>query len=520
MEMFRRSTCHVLALAIAGVSCGEQGAADTAAPTIASPAPAGAAAPAPGAAPAQPSVQPSASAAVAAPASTTAAASGSPAASAPAAAAPSSTPAAMPSTGEAPASTANLPAPGVDPISAECRGFDFNGLVYSPGGVVLPNKCAAFHPTLNNPYAVRCVDAWPWFKTQYAGDQYCVLPPAPDKGIQFGHHPQGEFDAWFQAVSKGDMSAYENPGEGWTLEPGAEEERNIYIQHKNPAGKYQRVNNRMRGGSHHMIVSASEVAPGQTNTWILGSPEGLFTGTGVPGAQRPDENTPQSEMIPAEDVGLYREVIANATITYNMHHFNPSDKAIMKEAWQNLWWAENPQTPVNGVNGLPILQAVGTFANPGEIVDMHYGYTVPGNMRILGLFGHRHAWTTNFSAWVVRGGKEEVIYQSFDWFDEPTFQYNSEVKNATPDVATRSDGAHTGILELKAGDQLHFNCHIEYTDQRAMEENSPITPAQNGPLRFANEAFTAEMCILFGSAVGQGGDMQQMGPPPAFAKAR
>ena len=517
--MLRRSTCQaLLALATAGAGCGAPAGADTTTTTNESPAAAGA--PAPAASPtATPAVmQPSVAApggAVTTTVSNTAAAP-TPAANsgAPTAPAPTDAPA-----GEMPAATADLPAPTGDAISADCRGFDFTGLVYSPGGTVLPNKCAAFHPTMNNPYAVRCIDAWPWFKTQFAGDQYCVLPPAPDKGIQFGHHPQGEFDAWFQAVSKGDMSAYENPGEGWTLEPGAEEERNIYIQHKNAGGKYQRVNNRMRGGSHHMIVSSSEIAPGQTFTWVLGSPEGLFTGTGVPGAQRPDENTPQSEQVPAEDVGLYREIIPNATITYNMHHFNPSDKPILKEAWQNLWWSDNPKTPVNGVNGLPILQAVGTFANPGQIVDMHYGYTVPGNMRILGLFGHRHAWTTNFSAWVKRGGQEEVIYQSFDWFDEPTFQYNSEVKNATPDVKARTDGAHTGVLELKQGDELHFNCHIEYTDERAKSENSPITPAQNGPLRFANEAFTAEMCILFGSAVGQGGDMQQMGPPPDFARA-
>ena len=514
----------MVVLAIVGAGCGGQSSGEATTPFNASPAAAGAAAPASSSAPAQTSTPPSATTAansVAAPASSGTAAAAAPAA--PSAAASGNASAAAPSGETAaakPASNANLPAPTTEAISKDCQGFDFTGLVNSPGGDVLPNKCAAFHPTLNNPYAVRCIDAWPWFKTNYAGDQYCVLPPPPDKGIQFGHHPQGENDAWFKAVSQGDMSAYDHPAEGWTLEPGAEEERNIYIKHSNPGGKYQRVNNRMRGGSHHMIVSASETPPGQTFTWIIGSPEGLFTGTGVPGAQRPDENTPQSEQVPPEDVGLYRDVIANATITYNMHHFNPSDKVILKEAWQNLWWSDNPKTQVNGINGLPILQAVGTFANPGEIVDMHYGYTVPGNMRILGVFGHRHAWTTNFSAWVKRGGQEEVIYQSFDWFDEPTYQYNSEVKNPTPSVAMRADGAHTGILELKQGDELHFNCHIEYTDERAKEENSPVTPAQNGPLRFANEAFTAEMCILFGSAVGQGGDMQQMGPPPDFASAR
>jgi hypothetical protein len=391
--------------------------------------------------------------------------------------------------------------------------------MHSPGGDVLPNKCEAYHATLNNPWAVRCVDAWPWFKTKFPGDNYCVLPPDPQKGIQLGHHPQGEYDAWFKAVSQGDMSGYDNIPDDWSLEPGQEEERNINIRHMNAGGKYDRTNTRMRGGSHHMIASAVD-APGTTFVWSLGSPEGLFTGRGVPGAQRPDENSPQSIKIPKENEGLYGTIAENATITYNMHHFNSTDRTILKEAWQNIWWSDNPATPIGSINGLPLEEVAEVFAYPGDINDMHYGYTVPGDLRILGVFGHRHAWTTNFSAWVVRGGKEEVIYQSFDWFDEPTFQYNSEVKNPALNTAERQDAAHTGILELKAGDELHFNCHIEYTDQRAMEEKSPVTPAQNGPLRFANEAFTAEMCILFGGGVGATGTMTRLGPPPDFAKVR
>lgn len=413
----------------------------------------------------------------------------------------------------------DLPAPTAEPISEACRGFSFEGLVYSPGGEVLPNKCAAFHATLNNPYAIRCVDAWPWYKTQYAGDNYCVLPPPPDKGVQFGHHPQGEDQAWFNAVSKGDMSAYENPPANWLLQPGGEEERNIVIKHTNQAGKYYRIYNRMRGGSHHMIVSAVDQPTG-TNVWGPGGADGLFNGAGIPGAQRPDENTPQAEQIPEEDVGLYRSVNANIGVQYNMHHFNSTDKPILKEAWQNIWWTTDATTAVNGINGLPVLQVVGTFANPGQVVDMHYAATAPAPYRVLGLFGHRHAWTTNFSAWVERPGQEpEIVYQSFDWFDEPTYQYNSQVKNPVPNQMARTDGAYTGILNLNAGDKLHFNCHIEYTDERAKSENSPVMPAQNGPLRFANQAFEAEMCILFGASVGDSGAMEQLGPPPDFARA-
>ena len=67
-----------------------------------------------------------------------------------------------------------------------------------------------------------------------------------------------------------------------------------------------------------------------------------------------------------------------------------------------------------------------------------------------------------------------------------------------PGSAPDTDGAASGILMLKAGQKIHFNCHITYTDERAKSEGAPL-PAENGTLRFANEAFTAEMCILFGS---------------------
>jgi hypothetical protein len=68
------------------------------------------------------------------------------------------------------------------------------------------------------------------------------------------------------------------------------------------------------------------------------------------------------------------------------------------------------------------------------------------------------------------------------------------------------------------GQKLHFNCHIEYTDARAKAEGAPM-PSEIGQLRFANEAFTAEMCILFGStaAVKLAAPAVDTSPLPAFA---
>ena len=394
--------------------------------------------------------------------------------------------------------------PGVVPTAgttggmpASCRGFSFEGLVYSPGGDVLPNTCEPFHPTTNNPYAVRCVDAWPWYKTKFPGDDFCILPPPPDKGVQYGVHPQGK--KWFEQVSKGDMTGYENIPAEFTMEDGEEEQMNYQTGVKLPEAKnFYRNYPRMRGGSHHMIVSTATGSPTE-EVWGPASTAGLFSGTSLPGAQRPDENSPKSLNKPAEDAGLYSVLPANPSITFNMHHFNVTGKQILKEAWTNLWWETDARIPVHGIRGLEVGQVITMAIPPGATQDLHYSWNITQPIRMVTAFGHRHAWTTNFSAWLENpDGKLDIIYQSFFWLDEPTYRYDSETMNPVPSPDNRADGAHSGIRMLMPGQKLHFNCHIEFTDERAAKEMGP-TPAEVGTLRFANEAFTAEMCILFGS---------------------
>lgn len=384
----------------------------------------------------------------------------------------------------------------------KCRGFSLEGLVYSPGGEVLPNKCEPFHPTRNNPYAVRCIDAWPWFKTEFPGDEFCILPPPPDQGVQFGVHPQGK--EWFEQVSNGDLSGYENLSTDWLMEDGEEETRNYQTSIGNEdAGNYYRAYVRMRPGSHHMIVS-SEMS-GKAETWAPGGPS--FTALSLPGAQRPDENTPKSLDKPGEDMGLYSKLPARAPAVFNMHHFNAHGRTILKETWSNLWWETDSTIDLKPIFGLDFGQARGLAIQPGETVDLHYSWNITTPFRWVTAFGHRHAWTTNFSAWIEDpDGSLNVVYRSLDWSDEPTYRYDSLTTNP-PGTARETDGAASGILMVKPGQKVHFNCHIEYTDERALSEGAP-RPADNGVLRFANEAFTAEMCILFGSTT----DVQLIAP--------
>lgn len=416
-------------------------------------------------------------------------------------------------------------------IPPECQGFTLDGLRHSPGGSVLPNRCEDFHPTTNNPYAVRCVDAWSHYTTGFPGDEFCVLPPPPDKGIQFGVHPQGP--AWFEQAAAGDLVGYEVTGQPWVLVPGEEETHDFATRTDNTEEhNAYRSYFRMRIGSHHDIITA-HMADTDGEQWLPGEgrlPGGIDSSlgplvAGLGGAQRPDDGVPMSLEKPPEDaeIGLYRRFPKGgpdgAVIIFNMHHFNPTEGPVLKEAWTNFWWEEDARTRGQGIFGLDFAQVALTMV-PGEVRDLHYVFEIREPTRALQFFGHRHAWTPNFSAWVERGGDgpPEIVYQSFDWYDVPTYRYDSVVKNPKPDATARADGGYTGILNLESGDQLHFNCHVEFTDARAAEVELPSATSL-GRLGFANEAFDAEMCILFGGVTAGLPDVVVSDEPvPDFAK--
>jgi hypothetical protein len=392
----------------------------------------------------------------------------------------------------------------------ECEGFRLQGLLYSPGGDVLPNTCKPFDPTTNNPYAVRCVDAWPDYHTRFPGDNLCILPPPPERGIQVGFHPQGK--AWFEQVSAGDLSGYDGElPEHWVLPPGGEETINFRTGAENPeAHAYYRTYFRMRTGSHHSIITLHEGGaeqevwlPGQELPGLFDTSSGKIIGV-LGGEQRPDDSTPVTLEKPEEDRGMYLEWPAQPTILFNLHHFNVTDADVLKESWVNIWWEDEREIKASWFMGLDLTQVGGLSVAPGETVDLHYAWTAKGATRLVRLFGHRHAWTTNFSSWIERAsGDVELVYQSFDWSDMPTYRYDSHVQNPMPSVDSHTDGAASGLVNLAEGDRLHFNCHIAYTDERAASEHAPL-PSEIGTLRFANEVFRGEMCIAFGNTSGDG----------------
>ena len=279
---------------------------------------------------------------------------------------------------------------------------------------------------------------------------------------------------------------YDNPEAGFVLEPGQEITNNYYMNASNAEPHYYyRVNLRMRTGSHHIINSR---IPDRADGWTLEQDTGLGQ-LGFLGAQRPDADRPMTLEVPPENEGQGDLLEANQQFQFNMHHFNFTQEPMLREVWANIWWKdESDVTEVLG--SIAMFAPFADMSVPaGEHHVLEYRCDVPGNTRIVTLNGHRHSHTERFGVWIVReDGKTENVYESFEYTDMPTYQYDSISQNPEPDLATRTDGATSGVLEVHPGDAIHFVCDINNTS--------------NFNLRFANEVQTGEMCILFGSRTG------------------
>jgi hypothetical protein len=363
-----------------------------------------------------------------------------------------------------------------DDVPESCKGFEVRGLTESPGGDVLPNTCAPFDGTFNNPYAIRCIDADPAYDTGFPGDEWCILPPPLALGTQVHVGPD----------------SYDNVDPSFLLPGGEEVNDYYYINAPNEEERfYYRTNWRMRSGSHHMIISLIDE---RSDGWSATGDAGIGIGGGsvsrsFGGAQRPDQDRPQGVMdIPPENAGLGGRLLPRDQFSFNLHHFNMSSDPILREAWVNVWY--KPESEVTDE-----MKGIALFGNPADVSiapgvhkELHYVCDVPGNTRVITLNGHRHLNTDRFGVWLERDGKDTPIYESFHYTDMPTYQYDSVSMNPVPNLATKTDGAFSGMLELQAGDKLHFVCDItNRIEQR---------------LRFANEVETGEMCILFGSRTG------------------
>lgn len=382
-----------------------------------------------------------------------------------------------------------------------CPGFRLVGAKYSPGGTVLPHTCKPFDPVTNNPYAVRCVDAMPRYLTPYPGDEYCILPPPPDQGVQVGVHPQGT--AYWSKMWVGDFSDYANSAETkpYEVAPGVEIVQDYGTTATNDQKHFFfRLDTRMRTGSHHIAsyVQSQALQEG----WGASGTDSLLFANGSTvrvfyNLQRQYADRPSSLVLAPEDEGLGMPFDSHQAVNMQLHHINPLNKPILREVWINVWWTPDAQVTkpiVNSLADAPINYP------PNSVLDNGGAMTATGDTRLLEIFGHRHAWTTHFSIWITRtDGSTESVYDSFNWEETPTFDFDTVTKNPVANAGTQTDGATSGLVMLHAGDKLNYNCHVDTTARRAQQLGVP-PPTTN--LAFANEAYKAEMCIPYAQTVG------------------
>ena len=290
--------------------------------------------------------------------------------------------------------------------------------------------------------------------TKWKGDEFCILPPPPDKGFQLHIGP----------------SNYDNPEAQYLLQPGQENVRNYMSKSGNDKNVQFYVRQyRMRPGAHHTIVRDTS------------------TGRRLSGADV-NQDHPTGGIIAPENADIGIPLSAHAPISTDHHAINTTDAPLLQEVWVNFWYVD----PAKVKETANVLYDPGyvmqTVAPHADVVLGPYFCDVQGKGRLIDMFGHVHANNVRFSAWRTRGGNKELIYEEYHWEEPLWLEFSSLAKNPTADPMKQIDGGWTGVLDLEAGDTLSWECH---------EVNQ-----QDTALRFTNQTYDGWMCIIIGEIVG------------------
>ena len=142
--------------------------------------------------------------------------------------------------------------------------------------------------------------------TKWKGDEFCILPPPPDKGFQLHIGP----------------SNYDNPEPQYLLQPGQENVRNYLQQSANDKNIQFYVRQyRMRPGAHHTIVRDTS------------------TGRRLSGADV-NQDHPTGGLIAPENADIGIPLSAHAPISTDHHAINTTEEPLLQEVWVNFWYVD------------------------------------------------------------------------------------------------------------------------------------------------------------------------------------
>jgi hypothetical protein len=319
---------------------------------------------------------------------------------------------------------------------------------------------AAMQPAANQPPAVMQPAATPGspaiamnecgLHTKWAGDEYCINPPPADKGFQMHIGPAN----------------YDNPEAKFIMQPGTEVTETVAATSGNTTDVYYYWRQyRMRPGSHHLIIT--------TNGRRLGGTSNIA------------KDNPEAGIIAPENQGVGMPLAARAPLSNSLHYFNFTDKPILKEVWVNFWYRDKSEVTEPTVEMFSML---GMGIAPGQHVMKHGACNITQTGRMLTAYGHVHAHNQRFSVWRTRAGNKMLVHEAYNWEHPNISEFSSKVMNPALDPMKHVDGGFSGVLDLKAGDVIEFECDIV---------NNTTTTFLG-----ANEAENDEMCILVGDTVG------------------
>lgn len=303
----------------------------------------------------------------------------------------------------------------------------------------------------------------------FPGDELCILPPDPPEGFQLHVGPKSYTDA--AEIDR------------FVLLPGQESTQCYFIKTPNQEEVfYYQQRFRMRPGSHHMILNLHGEA--RPDGW--GSCGGGITGA-IGGSQRSVWDVPQGGVVPPEDEGLAQRFEPNTQLRIELHFVNATDQPILREAWLNFYY-KDPATVTQMAHPIGLIGGLGMRIPPGSQRELSYSCSTRSERRVLMLFGHAHAHNVRFSIYKRSGGSRDLVYESYDWEEPATLEYNSLTENPPPDAALGTAGGHSGMLTFGPNDAMDWECEIHNT--------SDVT------LTFGNEVYTGEMCNTFGTTTG------------------
>jgi hypothetical protein len=314
-------------------------------------------------------------------------------------------------------------------------------------------------------------------KTKFADDHACMPAPKEGEGIQIHIGPSNYDDE--EEVAK------------YIMKPGEESSQCFTFRSPNKEKiTYQTFVLSGRAGTHHMINTTYE---GDLPTGSFGPCNGRSNDSGakpvgsLPGASK--AYMARSKVAP-EYAHVGSELAGEALVQADMHYFNFTDQDILREVWLNLYFAP-PDTVTEYskvIRGFGGLSWNSEPIQPGTDKVYKYECPIKGDGNIMSLLGHYHAHGKQFTASIKHKSDSAVekVFEMFDYLEPATFDYNTVTTN--PKFSDGAAGAMSGVLKVKDGDILMWDCHII--------NDSDV------PLKYVNEVKTGEMCNVWGYSIG------------------